>query len=74
MARDGLPPAQYFAGSNAAFECVQRVEAKWNRMIIYRGLSLHSGDVRKDAAWPVTQNTARLTVNAFLAERGASPA
>lgn len=61
--------AAYFFGSNEAFECIRTIEARWNRMIIYRGLLLHSGDVPARTQWPTDQQTARLTINTFLAAR-----
>lgn len=70
VGEDGLPPAAYFAGSTPRFERVGGVAAAFNRLVIYRGLRLHSGDILQppgeDAADP---QTARITINTFLAAR-----
>lgn len=67
--RQSASTSAYFFGSNEAFECIRTIEARWNRMIIYRGLLLHSGDVPARTQWPTDQQTARLTINTFLAAR-----
>lgn len=64
----GLPPAEYFSGSGAQFERIGRVGAVWNRMVIYRGFRLHSGDILQPER--IGQpGAARLTVNTFLRAR-----
>lgn len=65
----GPPPPQYFSGSDAQFECIGQVAAKPNRMIIYRGIRLHSGDIPQQHDLPTDQQNARLTVNTFLSQR-----
>ncbi len=63
-ARYGLR-ASYMAGSNAYFERIAQVPARWNRVIFYDGSLFHSADVntaRLDAA----PATGRLTLNSFI--------
>lgn len=66
----GLPPAQYINASNALFEQIAAVQARFNRAIIYPASLLHSGnipthkiDVLKGSEQP--QNL-RLTITANL--------
>jgi hypothetical protein len=63
----GLPePPQYMNGDTDIFERVASVDAKFNRLIIYRGTSLHSGDIAEDYAFDPHSTTGRLTVTSFL--------
>lgn len=67
--RLGLPPAAYFSGSTDQFERIGRVEAAFNRMVIYRGYRLHSGDIHRPEQIGQKGVTPRLTVNTFLKVR-----
>lgn len=67
--REGLPPAAYFSGSTHQFERIGGVEAAFNRMVIYRGYRLHSGDVLKPEQIGQPGADPRLTVNTFLKVR-----
>lgn len=67
--RDGLPPAAYYSGSTHQFERIGSVEATFNRMVIYRGYRLHSGDVLKPEQIGQPGADPRLTVNTFLKVR-----
>ncbi len=60
------PPAGYFSDSDALFERIEPVEAKFNRAILYRGLTLHSGEIPDPAALSSDPSRGRLTVNTFL--------
>jgi hypothetical protein len=63
----GLPqPAQYMNGDTPLFERIASIEAKFNRLIIYRGTSLHSGDIGKDYLFDSSSRTGRLTITSFL--------
>lgn len=66
IAAHGLLPAQYMNGDNTLFERVNSIAAKFNRLIIYRGTSLHSGDIASDYAFDPDPRTGRLTVTSFL--------
>jgi hypothetical protein len=62
----GLPSQNYVDEGGPHFTLIDRIEAKPNRLIIYRGVTLHSGyipsalDLSKDPA------KGRLTINTFL--------
>lgn len=61
----GAPEPKYFENSDARFEQIHRIEAKFNRAILYFGLNLHSISL---GIKPLTHDpkTGRLTVNTFL--------
>ena len=61
----GAPQAKYFEDSDMRFEQIHKVDAKFNRAVLYFGLNLHSV---LPGVEPLTQNpqTGRLTVNTFL--------
>lgn len=70
IALAGLPtPPQYMNGDTALFERICSVKAKFNRLIIYRGTSLHSGDISPDYPFNIDPRTGRLTVTSFLYSR-----
>lgn len=62
----GGVPAAYIADSNAMFERVDAVDARYNRAVIYRSALLHSGAIAADAALDPDPVKGRLTVTAFL--------
>ena len=64
-ARYGLT-ASYMDGSNPYFECVARVPAAWNRMILYDAGYFHSGDIGRPDLVTADPATGRLTVNGFF--------
>jgi hypothetical protein len=61
-----LSPAQYINGDNALFERIVSLEAKFNRLIIYRGTSLHSGDIGPNYNFDTDPRSGRLTITSFL--------
>ena len=65
----GLPAATYCAGSTAQFERIGRVQAAFNRMVIYRGITLHSGDILQPEQIGQGMDAARITVNTFFSIR-----
>lgn len=65
---DGLPPLSYFDGLHPRFERIAQTEAKFNRLIMYRGVTLHSGDIPEDFSLAATVNDGRLTVNSFFVQ------
>ncbi len=67
-ARYGLKPG-YMDGSNAYFDCVARVPAAWNRMILYDAGFFHSGDIGRPDLLTTAPATARLTLNGFFSCR-----
>jgi hypothetical protein len=64
-ARYGLE-AGYMDGGNAYFDCVARVPAAWNRMILYDAGFFHSGDIARPELLSADPATARLTLNGFF--------
>ncbi|MEM5518167.1 DUF6445 family protein [Henriciella sp. AS95] len=66
----GLPKRQYFSGTDQQFERIGGVEARFNRMVLYRGYRLHSGDISRPELIGAPGAEPRLTVNTFLAAKG----
>lgn len=69
IARRGEPAAGYLGGDTASFEQIYRVPAAFNRLVIYRGWTLHSGLVPEGHGLPADPRTGRLTINTFLHAR-----
>jgi hypothetical protein len=67
-ARYGLQ-AGYMDGGNAYFDCVARVPAAWNRMILYDAGFFHSGDIGRPERFSTDPASARLTLNGFFSCR-----
>jgi hypothetical protein len=61
----GLPPA-YIVGDTPLFEHIESVDARFNRMVIYRSVNLHSVDIRRDFGFEPDVRKGRLTLNTFL--------
>ena len=66
---NGLPPRQYFNQSSDQFEQLLKIEAKPNRMIIYRSITLHSGYIPDDFNFSTDPLEGRLTLNTFLQDK-----
>ncbi|MDP1556295.1 MAG: DUF6445 family protein [Hyphomonas sp.] len=64
--RYGVPGADYLRGDTALFEQTYRVDAAFNRLVIYRGWTLHSGLIPAGHALPADPRRGRLTINTFL--------
>lgn len=62
----GPPPPGYPLGDSDAFEQIGAVEARPDRMALYRGRQLHSGIIPDPAALSNDPAIGRLTVNMFL--------
>jgi hypothetical protein len=62
----GLPPAAYLDGDTPLYERIGRHEARYNRLLIYRGNTLHGAEA-PDAA-PLTDDprTGRFSINTFI--------
>ena len=60
------PPLAYPQGSTDLFEQIGRVEAAFNRLVIYRGQTLHSGDIPQSLPLSGDPKTGRLTLNTFM--------
>lgn len=64
---DGVAyPKAYMNGSNHLFEQIASYEAIFNRIIIYRCTSLHSGNIASDFSFDANPRSGRLTINTFI--------
>lgn len=61
------PPAAYIDGDTPLFEEVGRQDGVFNRMLVYRRTSLHSGAISRDFVVDTDPRRGRLSVNGFLA-------
>lgn len=61
----GVPPG-YMTESNAWFEKLLTVPAKWNRMVFYDGSLFHSGHITAPEKLTADPQTGRLTLNGFF--------
>lgn len=66
IARHGLPSGGFIAGDTPLFERINRVTGRFNRMIVYRGNTLHCADLAPDFVPDPNPATGRLTLNLFL--------
>lgn len=60
------PPAAYINGDTALFECIETLPARFNRMLVYRRNSLHSGAIPPDFVPDPNPATGRLSINSFI--------
>ncbi|WP_371395371.1 DUF6445 family protein [Fretibacter rubidus] len=67
-AQNGLPPQDYCRDDLNGFTRIGTVAAKKNRLVIYRGITLHSGDIPKGLPFSTDPLRGRLTINSFLHE------
>lgn len=56
----------YIDGDTALFERIAQVEGVFNRMIVYRRNSLHSGSIDNAAVPPADPVAGRLSINSFI--------
>ena len=68
-AQHGMPPCDYIRGDTPLYEQLFRVAGRFNRMVIYRGNSLHCADLAADFQPLVDPLRGRLTLNLFLRAR-----
>jgi len=70
LARDletiGLPPRDYISGDTPLFERTHRIDAVFNRLVVYRSINLHSGNIPRDFGFAMDARNGRLTLNTFL--------
>lgn len=64
-----LPP-RYFYGDDERYELIGEIEARPDRVILYRGRLLHSGHVPVEPDPANARATGRLTINTFLVGHG----
>lgn len=67
VAARGVPVAAYISEDSPDFERTRLFEARFNRALIYRSQSLHSGAIPLDATLSPDPMVGRLTVGMFLA-------
>jgi hypothetical protein len=61
------PERHYINGSTALYEEVGRQDGVFNRLVIYRRNSLHSGSIRDNFVPDPNPRTGRISINGFLA-------
>jgi hypothetical protein len=66
LMRGGMPPAGYLQDDTPLYERIGRYEAKYNRLLIYRGNTLHGAEAPD--ALPLTDDPAsgRFSINTFI--------
>lgn len=64
--RTGVPDAGYIRQSTEMFEQIDSFAAVFNRILIYRCTSLHSGVIPPDFNFARDPRQARLSINSFL--------
>jgi hypothetical protein len=60
------PAAEYINGDTRIFEQIARAEGVFNRMLIYRRNSLHSGAIERAFVPDANARTGRLSINSFI--------
>jgi hypothetical protein len=63
---EGALPPGYINGDTALFEQVDRVDGLFNRMLVYRRNSLHSGSIDSARVPPADPLAGRLSINTFV--------
>ncbi len=66
VARQGLPPPDYIGEGGALFEEIATFEPDFNRLLLYRGNSLHCSRIRNSGSLTADPRAGRLTLNLFL--------
>lgn len=65
QARHGIAPG-YMTASNAWFEKIAAVPARWNRLVFYSGMTFHGADIAQPAGLVADPRCGRLTLNGFF--------
>jgi len=65
----GLPKRDYFREDTEQFERIGMIDAAYNRCILYRGITLHSGFIPNNLPFSPNPRKGRLTVNSFLQKK-----
>lgn len=61
------PAVGYISGTTALYEQIHSEAGLFNRMLVYRRNSLHSGSIASPAAIDSNPRTGRLSINGFMA-------
>jgi hypothetical protein len=64
--RHGLPRAAYVSDGAPIWERIARYEARFNRLLVYRGNTLHGAEVPPDLPLSPDPRTGRFSVNTFI--------
>lgn len=64
--RHGMPAPAYINGDTELFERIASYDACFNRALIYRCTSLHSGNIGEDFQFELDPKAGRLSINTFL--------
>ncbi|MEL7113384.1 MAG: DUF6445 family protein [Pseudomonadota bacterium] len=62
----GIPKASYPDGDTDMFERFYKIDATFNRLVLYRGISIHAVGVPEGFDFSDDPRTGRLTVNTFV--------
>jgi Family of unknown function (DUF6445) len=66
LASNGPPPAKYINGDNSFFERTASIDSEFNRLVIYRGNMLHSGNINPELSLSNSPRDGRLTATVFF--------
>ena len=66
LAANGSPAERYIRGDTDLFECIGTFAATFNRVLVYRSVSLHSADIPAEFSFASNPRTGRLTANTFF--------
>lgn len=66
LAGPDQPPPGYINGDTPLFERIAAADGLFNRLLIYRRNSLHSGSISKDFVPDPNPLTGRLSINSFM--------
>ena len=61
-----IPDALYANGDTSLFKRYATIDAKFNRLVVYRSNNLHSGNIPADLPLSADPRRARMTINTFL--------
>ena len=64
--REDAAGTGYIRGDSPLFERIDGVEGAYNRMLVYRRNSLHSGDIDSARVPPAHVQAGRLSINSFI--------
>jgi len=59
-------PKGYICGNSNEYRLIESFSAKFNRLLVYRGSSLHSGMISSDYNFDPSPATGRLTITTFI--------
>ncbi len=62
----GMPEPAYINGDTALYQRIASYKAAYNRILIYRSSSLHSGNITPDYARDPDPRIGRLTITSFI--------